>query len=77
LTRSTRRRRHLSRWEKIAAVTGIGWTASGVNLSGFAIPCPVKVSAGKELASAEAWIVRGAAAPAEPIAAGTRIGTLW
>ncbi len=48
---------HLSRWEKIAVVTDIGWIAGGVNLFRLAIPCPVKVFAGNELAAAQAWIV--------------------
>ncbi len=47
---------HLNAWERIAVVTDVSWIANGTNMLKFVMPCPVKVFALKDRATAEKWI---------------------
>ena len=48
---------HWKAWEKVAVVTDVDWVAGAMRFFGFAMPCPVKVFANKDLAEATEWIV--------------------
>jgi len=46
---------HLTKWEKIALVTDVGWMRHATNLFGWMTPGAVKVFAESELDAASAW----------------------
>jgi hypothetical protein len=48
---------HLTRWERIAAVTDVEWLRVAVRAFGFLMPGTVRVFAMNEAADARAWIV--------------------
>lgn len=47
---------HWDAWEKAAVVTDVGWLAGAMRCFSFAMPCPVKLFANKEIAEATQWI---------------------
>ncbi len=47
---------HWHEWEKVAVVTDVDWIANATRLFGFAMPCPIKVFANKDIGEAIGWI---------------------
>ena len=47
---------HLTRWERVAVVTDIGWIEQMTRFFSFLMPCPVKSFPTSEAAQARAWI---------------------
>lgn len=47
---------HFRVWERVAVVTDVSWVANAISMFKFVMPCPVRVSAVKDRAQAEAWI---------------------
>ncbi len=47
---------HLTRWERVAVVTDVGWIKQAVWLFGFLMPAAVKLFPGSQAEQARAWI---------------------
>lgn len=50
---------HVTRWEKVALVTDVGWIGQSMRAFGFMIPARVKAFPLAERAAARAWIAQG------------------
>jgi SpoIIAA-like len=48
--------RHLTRFEKCAVVTDVGWIADAVRVLRVLMPCPVRIFGDARLAEAKAWL---------------------
>lgn len=47
---------HLSRWERIAVVTGVGWVRMAVGIFRFLMPGSIRVFDAEQASAARAWI---------------------
>jgi SpoIIAA-like len=47
---------HLTRWDKVAVVTDIGWIGNAVRFFSFLIPAPTKLFSRSQAAQARDWI---------------------
>ncbi|MDQ2932461.1 MAG: STAS/SEC14 domain-containing protein [Gemmatimonadota bacterium] len=52
---------HLTRWERVAAVTDVQWIAHAVPLFSFLMPGAIKLFATKDVDQAHSWIVSATA----------------
>ncbi len=51
---------HISRWERVAVITDIGWIKHSMQLFGFFMPSVMRVYPNAEAAKARLWITQAA-----------------